>query len=311
MNNPALIICGPTATGKTALALELARQYNGEIVSADSRQVYAGMTIVTGKDLPDASPAVRSPLKWRDRFLPYYLVRGIKIWLYDIVSPPETFNVAFWHECAHLVITDILSRRKLPIVVGGTGLYLKSLTHSLANITIPPNPQLRQQLSHLSVLEQFDYLQRVNPAVASALNLSDRRNPRRLTRALEISLSGQTPSAATPLNLDCFLLGLTAPLPVLYAQIDQSVLSRLRAGAGGEARRLAARYSPDLPSFTACGYPALLSSRPFPAWTSAEHAYARRQLTWFKKQPGVNWIDTTTSLWRNKAQKMVSQWYNS
>jgi tRNA dimethylallyltransferase len=123
-----LIICGPTATGKTTFGIEIAKKFNGEIISADSRQVFTGMDIVTGKDLPPSSRLHVSNLKWRDRKLKYYIVDGIKIWLYDIVFPYEPFNIAFWNEASTRVISDVNRRGKIPIVVGGTGLYIKSLS---------------------------------------------------------------------------------------------------------------------------------------------------------------------------------------
>jgi len=119
--NKVLVICGPTATGKTALGLELAKKFNGELISADSRQVYVGMDLVTGKDLPVGTKPFISQIRWRDRFLKYYIIKNVNIWLYDIVNPDEPFNVAYWKEVADLVINDIHLRGKLPIVVGGTG----------------------------------------------------------------------------------------------------------------------------------------------------------------------------------------------
>src|SRR3989339_1418163 len=118
-----LVVCGPTATGKTSLGLKMAQKFNGEIISADSRQVYAGMDIVTGKDLPPAVTSQVSNLSWQGRFLKYYEIEKIKVWGYDLVNPDQDFNVSFWNECAKILISDIRSRGKLPIIVGGTGLY--------------------------------------------------------------------------------------------------------------------------------------------------------------------------------------------
>ena len=126
-----LIICGPTATGKTGFGIEMANKFGGEIISADSRQVYKGMDVVTGKDLPKNDKRQVTNVKWRDRHLSFYEIEGVRVWLYDVVEPNEPFNVAFWKECFDLISADMQSRSKLPIVVGGTGLYFKSLRKAI------------------------------------------------------------------------------------------------------------------------------------------------------------------------------------
>lgn len=186
--NKVLIICGPTAAGKTKFALEIARKYAGEVISADSRQVYTGSDIITGKDVQSGTSQT-SNLKWQNRFLKYYEISGVKVWLYDVVSPGESFNVSFWHECAKLVIRNIVRWNKLPIVVGGSGLFVKSLTQDLSQISIPPNVNLRKQLADKSVKYLFSYLNKIDSFKAASLNISDRHNPRRLIRAIEISQS--------------------------------------------------------------------------------------------------------------------------
>jgi tRNA dimethylallyltransferase len=112
-----LIISGPTASGKTDLALKLAYRLNGELVSADSRQVYVGMDIVTGKDIPTGFSKEQSGLRWNNRDISYYSDSKTRIWLTDLVYPNESFNVSFWNTCATTVISDIHARGKLPIVV--------------------------------------------------------------------------------------------------------------------------------------------------------------------------------------------------
>ena len=323
-----LIICGPTATGKTRFGLQMAKKFKGEIVSADSRQVYVGMDIVTGKDIPYNLKPITSNLQWRDRKLKYYLIDSAKIWLYDVVNPNEPFNVAFWKECADLVIADIFRRNRLPIVVGGTGLYLKSLTvgqmsQSLSKISILPNPQLRSKLKDRNVAYLFNYLNRIDPARAAVLNISDRANPRRLIRAIEIALSSNQPppsllakTRAEGENLregrgvSYLTIGLTAPRAELYRRVDLRVDDRLRQGAEAECQRLVSKYGWDLPSFTASGYRALRSSEPKTIWSNLEHAYIRRQLTWFTHKPDVRWFDITASRWQSRAQELISSWYN-
>ena len=144
-----LIICGPTATGKTALAIEIAQKYHGEIVSADSRQVYEGMDIGTGKDIPKNSKFQISNIKLNEKFntcnIGFREKEGIPIWLVDVVEPDYQFNVGEYRNLARIVIQDIWNRGKLPIVVGGTGFYIHSIQSNAEFIDIPPDPKLREK----------------------------------------------------------------------------------------------------------------------------------------------------------------------
>jgi tRNA dimethylallyltransferase len=260
-----LIVCGPTATGKTALAATLAKKFNGELVSADSRQVYRGMDIVTGKDRPD-----------------------VPIWLYDVVNPGEEFSVSQWVTLARSAIADIHQRNKLPIVVGGTGLYIHALIHPFETIDIPPNKRLRKKLQRMSVGELQKMISRGD------MNQSDWNNSRRLIRKIEIAES-KTVISKLRNKFDYLLIGLTAPLPVLDERIDTRFERRTRAGLEAEIAFLCARYNRNLPSMSAIGL--------------NEHAYARRQLTWFKKQEGIHWVDITDSDYQNNVTALISQWY--
>ena len=159
--NKVLIIAGQTATGKTSFAVELAKQFNGELISADSRMVYKGMDIITGKD--------------RDKI-------DVPIWLYDLVEPDEPFSVSAWRQKALEAISDISSRGKLPIVVGGTGLYLRSLIENLNTLDIPKDLELRNKNLSISELQKM-----LKPELFAKLNDSDRVNPRRLIRYIEIA----------------------------------------------------------------------------------------------------------------------------
>ncbi|MDZ7586852.1 MAG: isopentenyl transferase family protein, partial [Patescibacteria group bacterium] len=152
-----LIICGPTATGKTKLAVTLAKKFSGEIISADSRQIYQGMDIVTGKDLPAAKQA------------------GITIYGYDLIKPDEEFSVAHFVKYAH----DLINQIRFPIIVGGTGLYLNSLINPPPTLTIPPNWQLRKKLEKKSAVQLQKALMKINPIRFNQMNHSDQLNPRR------------------------------------------------------------------------------------------------------------------------------------
>jgi tRNA dimethylallyltransferase len=315
-----LIICGPTATGKTSFALEVAKKINGELVSADSRQVYTGMDIVTGKDIPlslikRGDKGVSSNLLWHNRYLIYYLINGIRIWLYDVVNPDEEFNVSFWKECADLVIANIHKRGKLPIVVGGTGLYLKSLTQFLSQISIPPNPKLRAELAGKNPEYLFNYLHQLNPLTSAHINQSDRFNPRRLIRAIEIAKASSKVTKSKSNNeamkqFNNLTICLTSSKDYLYSRINQRVDDRVSQGAIQEAKNLLAKYSPNLPSMTSSGYRAFSDPDPINKWKILEHQYARRQLTWFKKQPDIHWFDIADLNWTKLALDQISNWYN-
>jgi len=285
-----LIIGGPTATGKTKFALEIAQKIDGEIVSADSRQVYTGKNLIHGKDLPYNLKPRTSNLKWRDRYLKYYEIDGVRIWLYDVLNPGEEFNVSFWRKCADLVIAGIFKRNKLPIVVGGTGLYLKSLSQNLSQISVPPNKMLRQKFSEKSAKYLFNYLNKIDSYRAAQLNISDRHNPRRLIRSIEISLASPSLESREGLGVSYLQIGLTAPRGYLYQLVNQRVLDRIAAGAASEDSQLA-------------GNPA--------KWQGIEHKIIRQQLTWFKKQPGIHWFNISRSGWKASATLQITSWYNN
>jgi tRNA dimethylallyltransferase len=319
----ALIICGPTATGKTALALKLATKLKGELVCADSRQVYQGMDITTGKDIPPHFSKVTSSVTWSRGSLDYYTDSTTRIWLTDVVSPKEEFNVSFWHECAAAVVANIHARNKLPIIVGVTGLYIKSLTTVLPTISIPSSPDLRKQLESKSVEELFNKLNKLDPIKASSLNSSDKANPRRLIRAIEIAtflISNPSPKVIKRRESEVLAIGLTLPRPQAYSRIDQRVLDRISQGAESEVRSLlSSGFTWDLPSMRTSGYAVwqdyLEHQSDLPTlilrWQQAEHRDFRHQLTWFSKQPSVHWFDVTTPNWESLANHLVDSWYNN
>lgn len=169
-----LFILGPTSSGKTALAVKLAHKFNGEIISADSRQVYRGMDIGTGKDLKE--------YRFGKIVIPYHLI--------DVVSPKAKFNLAIYQRLAFKAIKSILQKGKLPIIVGGSGLYLQAVAD---NFNLPKrnfDKKIRAELEKLSLDELFSRIINLKPEFAKRLNNSDRNNSRRLVRYLEIILNG-------------------------------------------------------------------------------------------------------------------------
>jgi tRNA dimethylallyltransferase len=260
-----LVICGPTATGKTALAAYLAKRFNGELISADSRQVYRGMDLVTGKDHPD-----------------------VPIWLYDVVDPDDDFSVSQWVKLAIHAMNDIQGRKKIPIVVGGTGLYINALLKPFETLDIPPDKKLREKLYALPVSILQTMIERGN------INDSDWNNPRRLVRRIEVYKSKKHPQQEAP-KYDCLIIGVMASNPILDARIDKRIQERKENGMDKEIAKLRAQYDAQLPSMSAIGI--------------NEHAYARRQMTWFKKQEGIHWFDITDPDYQDNVTELITGWY--
>jgi tRNA dimethylallyltransferase len=271
INKKLLVITGPTATGKTALGLELAERFGGEIISADSRQVYKGMDIGTGKDTEHFQ------------------------WGIDLVPPDKLYSVSDWVNYTQNVLAKI---EKLPIMVGGTGQYIKELLYPSETLHIPPDPELRKRLFNCSIVQLQEELQKINPDKWEAMNNSDRNNPRRLVRAIEIT--GKRDSGPGQNDLDALVIGLTAPFEVLYQRIDQRVEQRMAMGMEKEREKLKIYNLPNT-----IGYNGETPEQ----WQAAEHAYARRQLAYLHKYlPETRWLDITETDWQAKAYGIVKEW---
>lgn len=320
-----LIIAGITASGKTSLALKLAKEFKGELLSADSRQVYKGMDIGTGKDIPPTARKVDSSLLFQGQNISYYQLGRIRIWGYDLVEPDADFSLAHFRKISQIVLKDIIRRGRLPIVVGGTGLYLKSLLQPLVDIYIPPDPGLRNSYHNQPLAKLQQDLKKVNPQRYVSMNNSDRHNPRRLIRALEIEKNRQKTgknlrhNKPNPAHYLSLVIGLQAAKPELDRLIDQRVDQRLKMGFSKEVEKLVAQgYNFDLPSMSALGYKewqAYLNRQKskkeaIRAWKLAEHAYAARQFTWFKKQEGIKWFTVTQKGYRKQVVRLIKLWYS-
>lgn len=320
--NKLLIICGPTATGKTQLGIHLAKKFNGEIISADSRQVYRGMDIGTGKDVLNLEFKT-SDLSWRNQQLGYYLADGTKIWGYDLASPNQDFSVGQYAQLGDSVIKDIINRNKLPILVGGTGLYLKALTQPLETISIPPNHKLRKELDTLSTEKLKIKLSKISSRKFSSMNQSDQNNPRRLIRAIEIEEYQHQHSHLTKTSSNHYSnqlwIGLKTNHRILDNRIKQSVISRATAQFSHEIQQLnSQKFDWDSPAASATGYKQWQSYldgktsliQAIVSWTKAETQYARRQLTWFNKQSQINWFDIGTHNWQHQVERVIQDWYS-
>lgn len=297
-----LVVLGSTSTGKTDLALQLAKKLNGELVSCDSRQVYRGLDIGTGK-----MPGENGELKIENG---KWIFDDITIHMYDVVDFQKQYTVFDYVKDANKVIDDILKRGKLPIIAGGTGLYLKALLEGLPNLAIPFDLKLRKELENLSIVDLQKKLQKLSPQRWEKMNNSDRQNSRRLVRAIEIALTNTPPrsNSVTPRRWGKILkIGLYAPREILYKRIDDRVVSRINHGMIEEAERLHSEgLSFERMRQLGLEYGILADYLEGKIKTKDElirvlqgkiHGYARRQITWFRKEKNVFWIDITQDNW--------------
>jgi len=236
-DQPLIAIVGPTAVGKSALALQLAAEFRGEIVSADSRQIYRGMDIGTAKPTPAERQRV-----------PHHLI--------DVVNPGQTFTLADYQQLAYAVIAQIHARGKVPFLVGGTGLYVRAVLDGLAIPRVQPNPELRRELEREDAATLYARLQQLDPNAAAKI---DPRNKRRVIRALEVcQATGQPMSAlqkTQPPPYRVLRIGLTLPREELYRRINARVDQMIAAGLVEEVRALLAHgYAPDAPAMSGLGY---------------------------------------------------------
>lgn len=318
--NKLLIICGPTATGKTAMGIALAKKYNGEIISADSRQVYRYMDIGTGKDVGRANRLAKGKqciYKGKQYGLGNYRVDGVPIWMLDVVNPDEPFTVSQYSYLAGSLIKDVLRRKKLPIVVGGTGLYIRSLVAPF-DVQVAPDEALRQSLSSYSLKNLQEKLQEVGKDLWNAMNESDRKNPRRLIRKIEIAKGKQQKTNVVKNPYDVCKIGLRMERKALYGKIDSRVEKRVSEGMEQEIRMLLAKgYGWDLPSMSGLGYRQWKTyiegtgtkEEGIRRWKFAEHGYARRQLTWFRRDATIHWFDVQKTGVQKDIESIVASWY--
>jgi len=234
---PLIAILGPTAVGKSALALHLAQEWRGEIVSADSRQVYRGMDIGTAK--PSAA---------EQQLVPHHLI--------DLVNPGEPFTLAEFQRLAYAAIARIHARGNLPLLVGGTGLYVRAVLEGLTIPRVAPNLERRRELEHAEAAVLYARLQQLDPRAAAKI---DPRNKRRVIRALEVCESAGLPiSELQKLNAPNYRvlrIGLTMPRAELYNRINARVDQMIASGLIDEVRALLAHgYSTHLPAMSGFGY---------------------------------------------------------
>jgi tRNA dimethylallyltransferase len=288
-----IAIVGPTSSGKSRLGLELAKKFGGEIISADSRQVYLGMDIGTAKPSAAEQKAVR-----------HHLI--------DIRDPKQEYSAAEFRYEATEAIDGIFGRGKLPIIVGGTGLYVRALLENLRIPEVRPNPALRAELGKLPTPELAARLQKANPAVAAQIDL---KNPRRIIRALEINAAGLKPlktHGKGPQPYDTLKLGLNPDPAELAERIAQNVRWRFENGLlpevkglladGNDAKSLATKviaYGPAIDHLKK----KLTKKQAIDRTIQLDRQYAKRQRTWFKTDPDIRWLTDPA-----EAAPLVKKW---
>lgn len=316
-----LIITGATATGKTDCAVRLAKKYNGELISADSRQVYTGLDVISGKDIPTGSAAtLQKTMEFRGKGYPLvtYDLGGVPLWLYDVVPPEKQCSIALYQFLADAVIADIKNRGKLPIVVGGAGLYIDAIVNPPETIHIPNNPALRARLDTLPVEALREELGVVDSGKLIRMNNSDKQNPRRLVRAIEVAIWRQNnPSSVTNSTaINAYWIGLRIPAETLSAKIENRVRSRWQNGALDEVRSLT-HLSGSSPSVSTLGITPireylegkLTEEEAITRWVRHEVAYAKRQMVWLTPRSDIHWFDSSVIGFSDDVEKLVGEWY--
>jgi len=281
MSSKLIVILGPTASGKTDLSIKLAKKFKGEVVSADSRQVYKGMDIGTGK-----------VTKKEMQNIPHYLL--------DIVSPKTRFDVVKYRKKALKAIKDIQKRNKLPFLVGGTGFYIQAVIDGITIPQVKPDWKLRKRLEKKSIKELFSMLKKLDPKRAKTI---EKDNPRRLIRAIEIVLKTKKPVPKLkkqPIK-DVLILGIKKEKDALETLIYKRLLKRLKTGMIAEVKRLkqSGVTWKRLEEFgLEYKYVALYLQNKITKQEMIKRLkkeikyYAKRQMTWFKRDKRIHWIKT-------------------
>ena len=292
--NKIIVITGPTASGKTGVAIQIAEQFHGEIVSADSMQIYRGLDVGTAK------PTVNEQEK-----MPHHLI--------DVVNMTDNFSVAEFVALADEIIEDISNRGKLPIIVGGTGFYLKALLGLQALEYSPNDPNLSSELANKTLPQLVDELTEIDDVLAKRVDLNNRQ---RVIRAIQIAHQGhkQQTTVKRP-TYDALIVGLDWPRETLYQRINQRVTNMVSEGVLNEAQAVLNAGGETLQAGKAIGY------KEFFGYLNGEEKldeavkqlqqdsrrYAKRQLTYLRHQlPGLIWIKGETAT--PDLKKMIRNW---
>lgn len=280
MEKPIIVIAGPTASGKTALAIELAKEFNGEVINADSRSIYTGMDIGTGKPTREE-------------------MSGIPHHLFDIAKPDKTVSLSGYKKLAQESVIDIHNRNKIPFIVGGTGLYIDAVVYDFSLTEAETDPTLRKNLESYGASELADRLKQIDKK--SWENI-DRNNKRRLIRAIEVvtltkkSFVEQKQRRRLPKNV--LYLAININRDNLYQKINQRVSVWEKLDFENEVKLLLKKYSASLPSMSGIGYKQfalyldgqISKEDAIKKFQQGDRNLAKRQLTWFRKNKDIHWI---------------------
>ncbi|MGB8815696.1 MAG: tRNA (adenosine(37)-N6)-dimethylallyltransferase MiaA [Minisyncoccia bacterium] len=276
-----LVILGPTATGKSDLAVEVALKYNGEIISADSRQVYKGMNLGTGKITKKE-------------------MRGVPHYMLDIVNPSSVYNVAKYKAKADKIIADIIKRKKIPIICGGTGFYIDYVVKNITLPDVPPNQKLRNKLEKESCEKLMELLIKLDPRISKII---DSKNKVKIIRAIEIAKKlGKVPEIKSSPIYNAIKIGLIAPDKVLKERIKKRLIKRIELGMLKEGERLH-KQGLSWKRMESLGLEYRYMARHLSGKISLEQMicelnskiwqYARRQKTWFKGNKEIKWYEVS------------------
>lgn len=303
--NKLVTILGPTSTGKTSLAIRLCKQFNGEIISADSRQIYKHADIGTNKERSDE----------------------VSIHLYDVVEPDKDYSVAHFVEDANQTYDEIAGRGRLPFLVGGTGFYIDAFLGETAYSSVPPDWKLREALRDYELAEWQEKLRQLDPQAWREMNSSDRRNPRRLIRYIELAKAAGSVKDAKLFNEkwemengSILKIGLKAPREYLYKRADAWAKKIIQSDALiQETQDLLNRGYRDTQLMSGMIYePALQFLRGklnrvelVQTIQDQLHAYIRRQLRWFKRDPEIKWFNVSRKGYQTQVEKLIEEWYSN
>ena len=305
-------IVGPTASGKSELAVRLAKKFNGEVISADSRQVYRGLDIGSGKVLCDKK-ARKQESKKAD-----YFYKGIRHHLLDAASPKRKFTVVRYQRLARKALRDILKRGLLPIIAGGTGFYVDTLLSGQMFPDVSPQPNLRRRFGKESTEDLYHQLVLLDPDRASNI---DSKNRARLVRALEIVItSGKAVPAVTNIwksDFQILKIGLRVERDELQERIGKRLRERLKEGMIEEVRDLHEKEGVSWKRLDELGLEYRYVSRYLREQLSHDemvrelereiNRYAKRQMTWFRRDKSTKWIDFTDY---KKAESLMKSFMN-
>jgi tRNA dimethylallyltransferase len=287
-----IVIMGPTASGKSGVAIQLAQKFNGEIISADSRQVYKGLDIGSGK------------VKRDNNHNATYISEGVIHHLIDVANPMEDFNVSHFKKLAEEKISDILNRGKLPIICGGTGFWIDAVTKNINIPEVPPNPELRKELETKNLEELFLELKKIDPERAENI---DSKNKVRLIRAIEICHSiGKVPKLSTKnINYNFIQIGIKVERTELNAKIQKRLDERFNEGMIKEVQKLN-NSGISFEWMERIGLEYRWIARFLENKVSLEEMqkllyfdiihYAKRQMTWLKRNKEIIWLTNYTDI---------------